>query len=215
MEIYINGNIIDYQPLFPLTWANFFQKLLENENYIPRDHGIVAVSVDDTDSLNVMTEQSDHMLPENIKVITIATKNSLAITRDGFSKVGALLESIKKEIINAADLYRQGKPNDASTKIVKIIEAIKPIVNFINSVGMSFSLNFDGIPYDSNTTLREKVEQFLETIDQLVAALEKQDYVEIADYLEYRLVDDMEGWNKIVDILLQEVEAPPPPAKIV
>jgi len=207
MEIYINGIKIDYQPVFPLTWGNFFQRLLENENYIPKDHGIVAVSVDGADSLNVMTEQSDRMVPENIKTITIATKNSLAITRDGFAKVSALLESIKREIIDAADLYRQGKPNEASTKIVKIMEAIKPIVNFINSVGMSFSLDFDALPYDSNTTLREKVGQFLETLDQLVAAQEKQDYVEIADYLEYRLVDDMNGWNTIVNLLLQEVEA--------
>lgn len=207
MEIYINGNIIDYRPVFPLTWGNFFQRLLANEDYIPKDHGIVAVSVDGADSLNVMTEQSDRMVPENIKTITIATKNSLAITRDGFAKVSALLESIKREILSAADLYRQGKTNEASTKIVKIMEAIKPIVNFINSVGMSFSLDFDALPYDSNTTLREKVGQFLETLDQLVTAQEKQDYVEIADYLEYRLVDDMNGWNTIVNLLLQEVEA--------
>lgn len=207
MEIYINGNIIDYQPLFPLTWGNFFQKLLENENYIPKDHGIVAVSVDDADSLSVMTEQSDRMVPENIKVIRIATKDSLAITRDGFTKVSALLESIKREILSAADFYRQGKTNEASSKIVKIMEAIKPIVNFINSVGMSFSLDFDALPYDANTTLREKVGQFLETLDQLVTAQEKQDYVEIADYLEYRLKEDMNGWNTIVNLLLQEVEA--------
>lgn len=207
MEIYINGSQIDYQPLFPLTWGNFFQKLLENQDYIPKDHGIVDVSVDDADSLNVMIEQSDKMVPEDIKVIRIATKDSLTITRDGFSKVTSLLENIKREILSAADFYRQGKTNEASAKIVKIMEAIKPIVNFINSVGISFSLDFDALPYDSNTTLREKVGQFLETLDQLVTAQEKQDYVEIADYLEYRLVEDMNGWNTIVNLLLREIEA--------
>lgn len=207
MEIYINGDIVNYQPLFPLTWANLFQKLLENQDYIPRDHGIVAISVDDVDAMTLMTEQSDKMVPEDIKNIRITTKDSLTITRDGFSKISALLESIKREILNTADFYRQGKTSEGSAKIVKIMEAIKPIVNFINSVGMSFSLDFDALPYDSNTTLREKVGQFLETLDQLVTAQEKQDFVEIADYLEYRLVGDMDGWNTIVNLLLQEVEA--------
>ncbi len=211
MEIYINGNKIDYQPLFPLTWGNFFQKLLENENYIPKDHGIVAVSVDDTDSLNMMTEQSEKMVSDNIKVIRIATKDSLAITREGFSKASTLLENITGVIIDAADLYRQGKLKDTSDKIVKIknffIETFKPIIDFINSVGISFSLNFDALPYDSNTTLREKVGQFLKTVDELEVALEKQDYVEIADYLEYRLAEDINGLNNIVNLLLQEVEA--------
>lgn len=207
MEIYINGNKIDYSPLFPLTWGNFFKKLLENENYIPRDHGIVAIAVDDQDALQVMTEQSENRVPEDIRGIKITTKDSLAITQDGFTKVLAILESIKREILAAADLYREGKINEASLKIVKILEAIKPIANFTNSVGMSFSLNFDQIPFDAHTTLREKVEQFLETIDELVAAQKKQDYVELADYLEYRLVKDMNDWHEIVNLLLQKIEA--------
>lgn len=207
MDIYINGNKIDYKPIFPLTWGNFFQKLLQDDNYIPKDHGIVEIIADDVDSLRVMTEQSDKMVPETIKDIKIATKNSYEITKDGFAKATALLDSIKKEINITADLYREGKIKEASDKIVRIMEAIKPMVNFINSVGMSFSLNFDEILFDPNTTLRDKVEQFLESFSELVAAQQKRDYVEIADYLEYQLTEDMTDWNKIINLLLREVEA--------
>ena len=207
MEIYINGEKSNYKPQFPLSWRNFFQKLQENENYIPKNHGIVDISVNGLDSLNVMTEQSDQMVPENIEVIKIATKNSLAITQDGFSKIKILLESIKKEIINAASLYKEGKISEASLKIVKIMETIKPIANFTNAVGMSFSLNFDEILFDTKTTLREKVEQFMETIDALVASQKKQDYMELANYLQYRLVEDMNDWNKIINLLLRKIEA--------
>lgn len=206
MDIYINGNQIDYKPLFPLTWGNFLQKLLQESNYIPKDHGIVEIIADDVDSPQVMTEQSDKMVPETLKVIKIATKNSYEITREGFAKATALLDSIKKEINITADLYREEKIKEASDKIVKIMEAIKPMVNFINSVGMSFSLNFDKILFDPNTTLREKVEQFLESFNKLVMAQQKRDYVEIADYLEYQLTEDMTDWNKIISLLLQEVE---------
>lgn len=103
MEIYVNGNKIDYKPMFPLTWGNLIQKLLQNGNYIPDDHGIVEINVDGAESLYVMTEQSEKMVPEAIATIKISTKNSLDITRDGFSKVITLLESIKKEIGKTAD----------------------------------------------------------------------------------------------------------------
>jgi len=207
MDIFVNGNKIDYKPMFPLTWGNLFQKLLQNGNYIPDDHGIVEITVDGAESLNVMTEQSGQMVPEAIATIKIGTKNSLDITRDGFSKVITLLESIKEEIGKTADLYREGKINDASTKIVKVMEAIKPMVNFIHSVGMSFKMNFDEIMYDPHTSLRQKIEQFLGSFDELVAAQEKKDYVEIADYLEYQLKEDMDDWNKVVVLLLREAEA--------
>lgn len=207
MEIYVNGNKIDYQPLFPLTWGNFFQKLLQNDNYIPKDHGIVDIALDDMASLNVMVEQSDKMVPENIQVIKIFTKDSLSITKNGFSKVVTLIGSIKVEIQATADQYREGKIQEASNKIVKVMEALKPMINFINSVGMNFSLNFDEILFDPNTPLRAKVEQFLHSLEELVDAQEKKDYVELADYLEYQLLEDMDDWHKIVSLLLQEVEA--------
>lgn len=207
MEIYVDGNKIDYRPMFPLTWGNLFQKLLQNDNYIPRDHGIVGITADGTDSLYVMTDQSEKMVPDTIHTLKIATKTSFDITKDGFAKVVILLESIKEEIGKTADLYREGNIRDASSKIAKIMEAIKPMVNFINSVGMSFNMNFDEILFDPNTSLREKVEQFLNSFNEMVAAQEKKDYVELADYLEYQLIEDMNDWNRIVSILLKEVEA--------
>lgn len=206
MEIYVNDHKIDYQPMFPLTWGNLFQGLLQNENYIKKDHGIVRIIADDEESLQVMVEQTDKMIPEDIKVLQLFTKDSISITRDGFEKVSGLIESIKTEIATAADLYRQGNVKEASSKIVTIMEAIKPMVNFIQSVGMSFSLNFDEILFNQDTSLSKKIESFLNTFQYLVAAQMKRDYVEIADYLEYQLIDDMTDWSKVVDILLKEVE---------
>jgi hypothetical protein len=206
MEIYVNDGKINYQPVFPLTWRDLFQKLLQDENYIRKDHGIVRVVVDDEESLQVMVEQRDEMVSEDIKVLQLFTKDSVSITREGFEKVSGLIESIKTEIAAAADLYREGNIPEASSKIVNIMEAIKPMVNFIQSVGMSFSLNFDEILFDQDTSLREKIESFLNTFQDLVAAQMKKDYVEIADYLEYQLIEDMTDWSKVIDILLKEIE---------
>ena len=206
MEIYVNDSKIDYQPIFPLTWGNLFQKLLQNENYIKKGHGIVRIIADDEELQQVMVEQTGKMVPEDIKVLRLFTKDSISITRDGLEKVLGLIESIKTEIAAAADLYREGNVKEASSKIVNIMEAIKPMVNFIQSVGISFSLNFDEILFDQDTSLSKKIESFLNTFQDLVAAQMKRDYVEVADYLEYQLIDDMTDWSTMVDILLKEVE---------
>jgi hypothetical protein len=213
MEIYVNDYKIDYQPMFPLTWGNLFQKLLQNENHIKKDHGIVRIIADDEESLQLMVEQRDEMVPEDIKVLRLFTKDSVSITREGFEKVSGLIESIKTEITAAADLYRKGDIKEASSKIVNIMEAIKPMVNFIQSVGMSFSMDFDEILFDQDTSLRERIESFLNTFEGLVAAQMKRDYVEIADYLEYRLYDDMTDWSKMVDILLKKIVIRPGESK--
>jgi hypothetical protein len=209
MEIYVNDNKVDYQPMFPLTWGNFFQKMLQSNNMIPKDHGIVRIILDGEDKLEVMIEESDQMVPDSILKVEIFTQDSLAITRNGFKKVVNLIEGIRSEVNSAADLYREGKIQEASTKIVNVMEAIKPMINFVNSVGMSFSLNFDEILFNpaTNTSLREKIESFITTLQELVGAQEKKDYVEMADYLEYQLYEDLGDWNKVVNLLLKEIEA--------
>ncbi len=205
MNIFVNGSKVDYTPLFPLTWGTFFQKLLQS--HIPPEHGIVELFVDGVESIKVMTDQSEHMMPETVGEVKITTQDSLAITKNGLTKASTLIDSIKKETMNAADFFREGKYQDASGKLASIMEAIKPLINFLHSVGMSFNMNFDEIMFDPNTTLSQKIESFLQSFGELVVAQQKKDYVELADYLEYQLVEDMDDWNKIINVLLQEAEA--------
>lgn len=207
MDIYVNGNKIDYTPIFPLTWGNFLQQLLQEGNYIPKDHGIVRIRLDGVDSINVLTEETDKMVPQDINRVEIGTKNSVTITREGLQKVTTLIFSMKEEVASAADLYRDGNLKEASSKIARVMEAFKPMVNFIQSVGISFTMNFDQIMFNQTTSLQEKIESFLQTLSELVGAQQKKDYLEVADYLEYQLVEDLSDWTRIADILLKEVEA--------
>lgn len=206
MDIYVNEGKIDFTPLFPLTWGDFFLKLLQEPGYIPKDHGIVNIVLDRVESLNIMVDNADEMVPEDIGEIKIFTEDSISITRSGLAKVSNLIESIKTEIAKAADLYREGNIKEASSKIGNVMEAFKPLVNFINSVGISFSMDFDSVMFNQSTSLRERIESFLETFSGLVAAQEKKDYVEVADYLEYQLLEDMSDWSIIANVLLEEIE---------
>ena len=207
MDIYVNDRKIDYKPLFPLSWGNLFQNMLQDEKYIPKNHGIISITTNEQEAIQVMTEQSDKLVPEDLEVLRVFTKDSVSICKDGFDKVLTLIESIKTEIASAADFYREGNIKEASGKVVNVMEAFKPMVNFIQSVGISFSLNFDEISFNENTNLREKIESFLTTLSELVAAQQKKDYVEIADYLEYQLIEDMTDWSRLVSILMKEVES--------
>lgn len=207
MEIKVNGNKIDYTPEFPLTWGNFLQKLLQEGNYIPKEHGVIGITLDGVESLNVMTEETDKMVPEDINLVEIFTRDSVTITKEGLAKVVTLIESMKEEVAGAADLYREGNLKEASSKIARVMEAFKPLVNFVQSVGISFSMNFDQIMFNQTTNLREKIEAFMETLAALVSAQQKKDYEEVANHLEYQLIDDLSDWTTVADILLQEVEA--------
>jgi prophage DNA circulation protein len=205
MNIYINEIKSDYQPLPAITWGKFFQDLLHTE--IKKGHGIVKILVNKVSSPEVMNIKTEETISENIDTIEIFTKDSYAISEDGMSKMSVLIESIKEELTKTADCYRDGDIKKASEKIIAIMEALKPMVNFINSVGMNFTMNFDQIKFNEQISLRQKIESFLTTFQDLIMAQQKKDYIEIADYLEYELSSDMNDWHKIVELLKQEIKA--------
>jgi hypothetical protein len=206
MKIIVNEKALDYKPLFPMTWGKLLQDLLKD--FIDKEHGITGIIVDGEPDTSILTDQRDKPVSEDIQTLEFYTKDALTITEDGFKKINSLIVQLQSEISGCVDSLRKGETKQGSRKIVNILEATKPIINFINSVGMNFSLDFSKIIFDeSNYTIRDKIDEFLKSFGEFIEAQKKQDYVEIADFLEYQFSEDIEIWLKISSILLEEVRA--------
>lgn len=206
MNIYVNDDKIDLKPQLPLSWRDFFLKLL-GENYVEKNHSIIGLTVDDSDSLDILTSgRSEEMMTEDIETVKIHTQNSVSIAREGLMKLIPLIDNMKSEITGAAGLYKENNIKDASAKIAVVMEAFKPMVQFINSVGISFSMDFDSIMFDKNVSLAEKMEAFMQTFGDIVTVQRDKEYKKMAAYLQNRLLKDMSDWDRIVDIIIKALE---------
>ena len=206
MDIYVNERKIDFSPKLPLSWKDFFQKLL-TENHIKGSHSIVELTVDDTDSLQVITPGlSGETVPEESRDIRIKTEDSRVVAGSALAKIFPLIENMKSEIVSAALLYREEKIQEASGKIAAIMEAFRSVVQFINSVGVGFSIDFETVMYDDTLSLGGKMESFMKTFSDIVTVQREKEYGKMADYLQNQLLEDMASWNRIVTIILEKIE---------
>lgn len=203
MNVFLNGLRIDYQPVFPITWRRFIGDL--HEAHIEGNHGIVRILLDEKESLSIIKKNPNQKVPENIKKVEIFTKDTFSITKEGFIKVFTLTDSIRCEIPRASHYYRSGQGKMASDIIKKILETVKPMIDFLNSVGMNFLLNFDEILTEEGISLREEIESFLKSFSKLVTLHEKKDTLKIADYLEDQFLKDISTWNRVVKKFLREI----------
>jgi len=204
MEIKLNNIKIDYKPELPLTWEEFLSHLLRN--FIDKKHGITSVVVDNIESIEFMTETPKKLLSKNIKLVEIFTSDSTTIAKTGFNKIVKILKKLKSDSISVADLYREGKIKEASSSILNIINTITPVIFFVNSIEKNFNFDFNELPFSNNMSIKEKLDYFSKSFEELVAAQEKSDYIEIADYLEYQFSDDLNDWEIVIDTLLNEVD---------
>jgi len=199
MELFLNGEKINYPVQNDTTWEQMTEELLKSK--IKPNHGIVKITVDGREDFACMFERKSEIIPDTIKVVEFYTKDLAAITSDGFLKAKVLISDMKAEILKTAEFFRQGEVQDASKRLISVFEAFSPLISFINTVGQSFVLDFTKIAFDDNYSIRGKIESFLKTFEDLVKSQEKKDYIELADFLEYQLLDDMSGWEKIVATL--------------
>jgi hypothetical protein len=206
MDIYVNDKKIDFSPEFPVSWKDFFQKLL-TENHIEGSHSIVELTVDDTDSLQVITSGlSPEMVPGDSREIRIKTEDSAAVAGKALTTIFPLIENMETEILSAALLYKEENIKEASGKIASIMEAFRSMVQFINSVGVGFSIDFDTVRYDDTISLAGKMESFLKTFSDIVTVQREKDYKKMAGYLQNQLLKDMAAWNRIVTIIREKIE---------
>lgn len=205
MDIFINNSKIAYTPeASALSWKDLFAHLLDH--VLAPDHGIVRVVVDGIETNEYMGALSGRLIPETVRVIEITTKSKQAITNDSFLKARKLIDTVKNETARTADLYRRGKHEEASAKLVHQMDMIKALVQFVQSIGQNYSIRFDQLEFTPGQPLRGKIDTFLHSLEEMIGAQERKDYVELADFLEYQLSADMDAWSRIVDVLAAEVE---------
>jgi hypothetical protein len=204
MDIFIDGTRRSIVPPLPLTWKSLIDLLLEKE--ITPSHGIVRVVVDGREDNSVMVARKPQPIAADTRVIEFYTKDIHAISRDGIIKGYQLIEFVRQEALKSADLYRRGQIEEASSRLVQVMEALMPLINFIKSVGGNYNIRFNEILLEGGQSAQHKIDAISVSLQGLVAAQEKKDFVEVADFLEYQLTDDLSGWGLILDKLALEIE---------
>jgi hypothetical protein len=204
MIIKLNDKIINYNPELPITWQELLSNMLRN--FIDKKHGITRIVVDNKESIEIMTETPQKLISKDIELIEIFTSDSATIANTGFNKINQIIQRLKAESVSTANLYREGKINEASQNIIKIINAISPVIFFVNSIEKNFNFDFNELDFNNNVSIKDKLDYFSKSIEELVNAQEKNDFIEIADYLEYQFSDDLNDWEIVIDTLLKEVD---------
>jgi hypothetical protein len=204
MDIFIDGTRRSIVPSLPLTWKSLIDLLLEKE--ITPSHGIVRVVIDGHEDNSVMVARKAETVSAATHVIEIYTKDIHAISRDGIIKGYQLIEFVRQEALKSADLYRRGLVEEASRHLVQVMEALMPLINFVKSVGGNYNIRFHDIVLEGGQSAQHKLDAITTSLQGLVTAQEKKDFVDVADFLEYQLADDLSGWGLILDKLAMEIE---------
>ena len=157
----------------------------QEDTYIRRiwmDGQEVSSSAQDT----LMTSTSSiELLELELAKLKDLLANNLGNAKDYLEK---LIPAFQK----AADLFRMGNEQEAHKYYLQILDGIDWFSQVVQTIVVSLKNEFDGTNY------KDQQAKLTNLMTQMLEANQNQDWVLLADLLEYELIPFYEGWQEVL-----------------
>lgn len=160
---------------------------------------------------------------DQIRELDVETGDPAVLARSTLYSVADFLESLLKELASTAELFRTGNFERSNQSFVRCLDGLQVFMHSLEScrrlLGLSFELMF--VPTTqggSEISIAENRRRLFEVLDAMIEAQTNQDWILLADLLEYELLPVLQDWRQVIPAVLDETrdagigEAPPPGA---
>ena len=128
------------------------------------------------------------------------------ITEDSLSNLTEHLHHIVSILQATAECFRVKGAEEANKNYLTCIEAIQLFDELIEGIGRLLNLDFSKVSINGET-IQNRKERLLNLTSEMHSAQIGQDWVMLADLLEYELTPLIQDWIKIIPPFREEIKA--------
>jgi hypothetical protein len=137
---------------------------------------------------------------KDIKTLEIDTMSAEEMARHFFHNGGKHLDLLIKGAEKISELFRIADETEANEHYSEYLENLRLFIKMVAESKEALRLNFSAIPFQ-NATVEDEVQKLSNVMDQMLKVQENEDWVMLADLLEYELIPLLKEWNEILAVL--------------
>lgn len=146
-----------------------------------------------------------------VQDLEIQTGDPKVLARSSLYSLADFLEQLLKELQNTAELFRLGNQERSNQSFLRCLDGLQVFMHSLEHcrrlLGLSFELLFVPNSQGRNEiTVAENRRRLFEVLDSMIEAQTNQDWILLADLLEYELIPTLEDWRYIVPAILDETK---------
>jgi hypothetical protein len=153
----------------------------------------------------------DEMPLEEVHDLDIETGDPKLLARSTLYSVADFLELLLKEMHGAAERFRLGHDEKSSSSFLRCLDGLQVFMHSLEKcrrlLGLSFELLY--VPTQNSSgdiTVAQNRRRLFEVLDAMIEAQMNQDWVLLADLLQYELIPVLEDWRLILPVVLEKAE---------
>ncbi len=145
------------------------------------------------------------IMTSEIKKLEVETMSTEEVAWHFLIKSGEHLDQIIENAQWVSELFRIADAKEANEQYAGFVESLRHFLKMVNEVKSILNYNFLKISFQDGS-IETKVEKLSALMDQMIRVQEEEDWVMLADFIEYELVPLLGEWKSILTVLKEKKE---------
>ncbi len=137
---------------------------------------------------------------EGIESLVVETVSSQEIADFFLQNAGATLETLQEAARSVAELFRMDDERQANEKYRQLLETLGLFLKMLQLSQQVLDLDFEAVSA-GQLSANQRLERLQGLIGDMLKAQENQDWLLLADVLNYDLVGELKAWAELVPLL--------------
>ena len=173
-----------------------FNKVVEDGHL--EDRIVTDVKINEEPFTEIYPHQAEDMEMseiESVEIVTMATDDmAVEITLELYKVVNIMAEGSKR----VAELFRQADDAEALETYQDLIDVMRNFLNMIGVLRDQYSLN-------DHPEFLDSAEELNNMFTEMGSVLENEDWILLADLLEYEFLPAVEKWKRVIKQLRDDI----------
>jgi hypothetical protein len=195
--IVIDGNKVDYDISSFENLDQIFEKVVESGQL--DDRIVTDVLVNNEPFSEIYPNQSEDIEASEIDSLEIKSTSTIemakAITLELY-KVVNMMASGGKQV---AELFRQADDAEALELYQDLIDVTRDFLGMVGTLREHFAVK-------ENEEFAKTVEDFSDLFSEMTEVLENEDWILLADLLEYEFLPSVDRWKSVISIIREDIK---------
>ena len=197
MKLYVDGNLTDsvsnVGSMHDILYAGDIKR------FIPEGRVIKNIIINGTryDDLMLNVDKSKAFKLGNTDEIKITTMSQLELLNGSIEAAIAFLNEFKAGIIKTTDEIRWGNSAGGFKNFSEYLKGLTTFIQIMEKISEFLKINYDSLVYGGKS-----VQSYFNDLEKILASVlstqVEQDYVLLADIVEFELKPNIEIWENIL-----------------
>ncbi len=197
MEVWMDGKPLGGE-LAGATLQEVLNCLMENS--LAKDRTMSEVRVNGQPFEEAVLGSAQLLPRERIDRLEVETMDSRQVALHFLANAGGYLAAIIASLEKVAELFRVSDEGEASEHYLHTLDSLQLFLQVLQSCREALELDFDAITLEGMSA-EDRLRGLSTLVQELLAAQEQQDWVLLADILQYDLTAELKAWTRHLAVL--------------